>query len=179
MTTWILISCPLLSRQSRGPHHTLLRNHCLELKAHYLTAISKNTASLPHPRSKENIPSHIASAPTTPSTLLPPTLHIPLSTRGRPRAASRALNQANNAAKTPSVTSLPNATATAVSTRYTLHDKPCDGESVTEPHVTLHAHMRADPGLQQVPMIQCADGRVIVDWIALRDEETKRMGEQK
>lgn len=141
--------------------------------------------NLPHTRLKEKTASPAVPALASPP-LPSPTLHFPLSTIGRPRAASRALNEAYNAANaSSSVAPLPNtitkttATATAVATRCTLHNEPCDGESVTDPHATLRAQMGTDFGLQQVPLIRCVDGRVMVDWVTLRDEEVTRMGGRK
>ncbi|USP73971.1 hypothetical protein yc1106_01245 [Curvularia clavata] len=122
---------------------------------------------------QEELPPSIALA-FTPSPS--PTFYIPLSTRGRPRAASRALNQAYNAANvsvgvTPSIASSP----IAASTHHTMHGQPYDHDTAAELRTKLCLQMTPGSQVQQVPLMKCADGRVIIDWVVLKNQEMKRM----
>ncbi len=114
----------------------------------------------------------------------------PLNT-GRPRAASKALNEAYNAAN-PSSTPRPvipflpsnehievndddtdteNAAFTA---RCPIHSESCNGQDVVHKHMTERA--RNGAGFKDLfPTIHCEDGRVMVDWAKMKDEEMERL----
>jgi hypothetical protein len=112
----------------------------------------------------------------------------PLNT-GRPRAASKALNEAYNAANPSSTprpivsflvsdeqtetgnvdTEIPSFTA-----RCPIHSESCNGQYVVHSHITERA--RNGAGFKDLfPTIQCDDGRVMVDWAKMRDEELERL----
>ncbi|KAI4619748.1 hypothetical protein J4E83_005604 [Alternaria metachromatica] len=120
----------------------------------------------------------------------------PLNT-GRPRAASKALNEAYNAAN-PSSTPRPvfsfpspdeqtegndtgvNAdrgadTENAVFTaRCPIHSESCNGQDVVHTYITERA--RNGAGFKDLfPTIECEDGRVMVDWARMKDEEMEKL----
>jgi len=120
----------------------------------------------------------------------------PLNT-GRPRAASKALNEAYNAAN-PSSTPRPvfsfpspdeqtegndtgvdadrgadteNAVFTA---RCPIHSESCNGQDVVHTYITERA--RNGAGFKDLfPTIECEDGRVMVDWARMKDEEMEKL----
>jgi hypothetical protein len=121
----------------------------------------------------------------------------PLNT-GRPRAASKALNEAYNAANpsstprlvfpsnlvpsndrlgTSTVDNTNTNTATenpAFTPRCPIHSESCNGQDVVHEHITQRA--RNGAGFKDLfPTVTCEDGRVMVDWAKLRDEEMKRV----
>ncbi|KAL1799735.1 hypothetical protein ACET3X_000077 [Alternaria dauci] len=114
---------------------------------------------------------------------------------GRPRAASKALNEAYNAAN-PSSTPRPvfpfsvipssedagtetdNTATDAQNTTFTarcpLHSESCNGQDVVHEHMTQRA--RNGAGFKDLfPTIECEDGRVMVDWKKLMNEEMERL----
>jgi len=128
-------------------------------------------------------PSFQDTSPRSPS-------YMPTHT-GRPRAASKILNEAYNAANPssspqapvlPSMTPAEKPDADTSSTTFTprcpIHSDSCDGKSVSEPYVTQRA--REGCGFKDlVPTIDCVDGRVMVDWRRLRDEEMEKMKKER
>jgi len=128
-------------------------------------------------------PSFQDTSPRSPS-------YMPTHT-GRPRAASKILNEAYNAANPssspqapvlPSMTSAEKPDVDTSSTNFTprcpIHSDSCDGKSVSEPYVTQRA--REGCGFKDlVPTIDCVDGRVMVDWRRLRDEEMEKMKNER
>ncbi|KAI4664565.1 uncharacterized protein J4E79_002862 [Alternaria viburni] len=116
---------------------------------------------------------------------------------GRPRAASKALNEAYNAAN-PSSTPRPifsfpspdeqtegndtgvntdrvadteNAVFTA---RCPIHSESCNGQDVVHTYITERA--RNGAGFKDLfPTIECEDGRVMVDWARMKDEEMEKL----
>lgn len=116
----------------------------------------------------------------------------PLNT-GRPRAASKALNEAYNAAN-PSPTPRPgfpslshppdehteiNNTATdtedaVFTSRCPIHSESCNGHDVVHEHITERA--RNGAGFKDLfPTITCDDGRVMVDWARMKNEEVEKL----
>ncbi|KAH6859072.1 hypothetical protein BKA58DRAFT_449489 [Alternaria rosae] len=116
---------------------------------------------------------------------------------GRPRAASKALNEAYNAANPSStprpVFSFPSPdeqkegnntsvdadvgvnTGNAVFTaRCPIHSESCNGQDVVHTYITERA--RNGAGFKDLfPTIECEDGRVMVNWARMKDEEMERL----
>jgi len=112
---------------------------------------------------------------------------------GRPRAASKALNEAYNAAN-PSSTPRPifsfpspdeqtegndtNVDADTANAAFTarcpIHSESCNGQDVVHTYITERA--RNGAGFKDLfPTIECEDGRVMVDWASMKDEEMKKL----
>ncbi|RMZ71706.1 hypothetical protein GMOD_00006849 [Pyrenophora seminiperda CCB06] len=105
-----------------------------------------------------------AATPKSPS-------FIPTHT-GRPRAASKILNEAYNAANPPmSEGSVKRCTLEA-------HSESCNGDTVSEAHLTKR--FRETTGFKDsLPMLECGDGRVMIDWVWLMGEEAEKMEKEK
>lgn len=111
------------------------------------------------------------------------TLYIPLSNKSRPRAASKALNKAYNATNPSSLLApLPPTSSSSSSNKDSKEDTPrcpihgdaCDGAYVSEDHVTKRECVKQGFWEQQLPFEECEGGRVVIDWVGLRDEEVER-----
>jgi hypothetical protein len=151
---------------------------------------------------RETAPAFTFPAPHKPDTTsfpafidpVPPPSYIahaekkPLNT-GRPRAASKALNEAYNAAN-PSSTPRPivpflasneqtetsnvDTSGPSFTARCPIHSESCNGQYVVHSHITERA--RNGAGFKDLfPTIQCDDGRVMVDWARMKDEELERL----
>jgi hypothetical protein len=141
---------------------------------------------------------HTTAFPAFTSRTQTPTVHIsmPLNT-GRPRAASQALNEAYNAAHPSSTTPRPliqpnkhddfnfpdpnrnldNETSiTPRDPKCAIHDSTCDNKTVTNLHHTESAR-RGAGFVDLFPFIkgEGIEERVMVDWVALRDEEMEKL----
>ncbi|KAI1678989.1 hypothetical protein KJE20_11171 [Pyrenophora tritici-repentis] len=117
--------------------------------------------------------------------------YVPTHT-GRPRAASKILNEAYNAAnpsnlpRTPTVSSMAGAEKPDVKhpvTTSTLrcsihHSEACDGKFVSQQHLTQR-HREGNGFKDLVPTINCVDGRTMVDWAMIRDQEMEKMRIEK
>ncbi|KAF1836990.1 hypothetical protein BDW02DRAFT_545057 [Decorospora gaudefroyi] len=120
-----------------------------------------------HAQKKPHASTQTDAAHTSSSNSGPPQKN----TTGRPRAASRALNEAYNAANptagSPSNPSPP--IGTPRSPKCSIHDERCDGTTVTELHRTQQAMLGA--GFVEIyPMVKGLDGRTMVDWHVLCQE---------
>ncbi|KAJ4377766.1 hypothetical protein N0V83_000596 [Neocucurbitaria cava] len=111
---------------------------------------------------------------------------------GRPRKASIALNEAYNAANPPAggpstvhpagdMAAFENTghhashASPARVAKCPLHGGSCDGVTTTDAYRTQEA--REGKGFKDLfPSIECPDGRVMVDWARLRDEEKAKIG---
>ncbi|CAO2647983.1 Nn.00g089050.m01.CDS01 [Neocucurbitaria sp. VM-36] len=105
---------------------------------------------------------------------------------GRPRKASIAMNEVYNAANPPARPGAYMAdiersgqygryVAPARAPKCPLHGGICDGVTTTHVHRTQEA--REGKGLKDLyPVLHCHDGRVMVDWARIRDEEMAKMG---
>ncbi|KAF2852187.1 hypothetical protein T440DRAFT_488295 [Plenodomus tracheiphilus IPT5] len=99
-----------------------------------------------------------------------------ISSASRPHAASLALNTAYNAANSRNTTE---DTTTSPPGAYIpkcpIHDEDCDGETVTHVHQT--ERVRRKRGFKDVyPMIS-VNGRMMIDWAKIRDEEVAKRKE--
>ncbi|CAA9966647.1 hypothetical protein PTMSG1_10006 [Pyrenophora teres f. maculata] len=107
---------------------------------------------------------------------------------GRRRAASKILNEAYNAAnpstsprkpKLPSMVAAEKPDTKAPAPNSTLrcsvhYSEACDGTFVSQPHLTQR-HREGSGFKDLVPTIDCVDGRKMVDWAMIRDQEMEKM----
>ena len=89
----------------------------------------------------------------------------PTLTMNRVRRASVRLNEAYNMSHPePKVTVCP------------IHGEGCDGETVTEPHLTEQMHRARKQFVELVPLVKGEDGiRGMIDWEGLLKQEQGRM----
>ncbi|KAK1911463.1 hypothetical protein P3342_012764 [Pyrenophora teres f. teres] len=106
----------------------------------------------------------------------------------RRRAASKILNEAYNAAnpstsprkpKLPSMVAAEKPDTKAPAPNSTLrcsvhYSEACDGTFVSQPHLTQR-HREGSGFKDLVPTIDCVDGRKMVDWAMIRDQEMEKM----